>query len=73
VELRPEMMIMGHDCERGMVWEGDQWEEGGGKVRILRGKEDQITLHVYIQRQLNEIHQTLFKKKGRRERKTGIQ
>jgi hypothetical protein len=43
-----------------------QWEEGKGKERILRGKEDQSELCIAICRQHNEIHWTLIVK-GERE------
>jgi hypothetical protein len=39
-----------------------------GNERVLRGEEDRSMLHMYIWRQDNEAHQTLFEKGGKRER-----
>jgi hypothetical protein len=36
------------------------WKWIGGKEGILTGEEDQNMLQVYVQRQHNEIHQTLY-------------
>jgi hypothetical protein len=43
------MMIMtiGHECKWGTVM-GDQQVEGGEKERILRGEENQSTVHICI-------------------------
>jgi hypothetical protein len=38
---------------------GGEWEEGGGKERILKGKENGSTLHIYMRRQLNETRNTV--------------
>jgi hypothetical protein len=44
---------------------------GREKGRILGSEEDGSTLHIYLQRQQNETHQTLFEKGGRPERMNG--
>jgi hypothetical protein len=38
---------------------------GGRKENILKSKEDGSTLHIYIRRQHNETHQTLFERVGK--------
>jgi hypothetical protein len=43
-----------------------------GKERKWRREEDQNMLHVYVQRQQNEMHQTLFEKEGKRKGGIGI-
>lgn len=44
---------------------GGEWEEGGGKERILKGKENGSTLHIYMRRQLNETRNTVWKREER--------
>jgi hypothetical protein len=39
------MMIVGHECEWGTLW-GRISRRGEGKEILLRGEEDQNTLHV---------------------------
>jgi hypothetical protein len=62
------VMIIGYESE-SVWWGGSQ---GGieGKERILIGEEGQNTL--YVQKQHNETHQTLFEKWERREGDMGI-
>jgi hypothetical protein len=38
-------MMIGHECERG--WSGGINEGEGAKQRILRGRNDESTLHIY--------------------------
>jgi hypothetical protein len=38
---------------------------GGAKERILRGEEDQNTLHIYVQRLCNKTHQILKRREGK--------
>jgi hypothetical protein len=54
------MITMGHDVKGGQCG-GEKSIDGG------RGKEEQATLHMYVQRQHNETHQILYKRvEGRR-------
>jgi hypothetical protein len=53
------MIIMGHEL-KGTIWGSQQeWE---GERKGYWGEEDQNMLHVYVQRQYNETHQTLCEK-----------